>query len=284
MGNIFVKAATRAVLVLSVLVVAGIVVRQTKLLDRYFVYFPEREIVMTPGNVGLQYEDVFISASDGARLHGWFVPGESDLTLLWFHGNAGNISRRVENITLLHERLGANIFIFDYRGYGRSEGSPSEAGIYLDAEAAIEYLRSRQDVEDDKLVLFGRSLGGAVAIEMAARHSVCAMIVESTFTSVKAMARSAYPILSALFPVGAVLHSKYDSLSRIKDVRNPLIVMHGDQDEIVPFEMGQELYDAANEPKRFYAIEGAGHNDTYIAGGNAYFDVLKRFLEDAASD
>ena len=141
-----------------IILIVGFVARQTNLLDRYFLYFPEREIFLTPGNVGLVYEDVFISTSDGVKLHGWFVPGKSDLTLLWFHGNAGNISRRVDNIALLHERLGANIFIIDYRGYGRSEGSPSEQGLYLDAEAAIDYLRSREDVKDDRLVLFGRSL------------------------------------------------------------------------------------------------------------------------------
>lgn len=261
------------------IVIAGLVARQTNLLDRYFVYFPEREISLTPGNVGLVYEDVFISTSDGVRLHGWFVPGKSDLTLLWFHGNAGNISRRVDNIALLHEHLGANIFIIDYRGYGRSEGSPSEQGLYLDAEAAIEYLRSREDVKDDRLVLFGRSLGGAVAVEMATRHEVYALVVESTFTSVQAMAKSAHPVLSRFFPIGAVVRSKYDSLSKIKEVGSPILVIHGDRDEIVPYNMGQELYDAANEPKTFYSIEGSGHNDTYLVGGSAYFDTLRRFLE-----
>ncbi|MCH7745609.1 MAG: alpha/beta hydrolase [Chloroflexi bacterium] len=262
-----------------IILIVGFVARQTNLLDRYFLYFPEREIFLTPGNVGLVYEDVFISTSDGVKLHGWFVPGKSDLTLLWFHGNAGNISRRVDNIALLHERLGANIFIIDYRGYGRSEGSPSEQGLYLDAEAAIEYLRSREDVKDDRLVLFGRSLGGAVAVEMAVRHQVYALIIESSFTSVKAMAKGAHPVLSRLFPVGAVVRGKYDSLSKIKEVRSPVLVIHGNQDEIVPYIMGQELYDAANEPKTFYSIEGSGHNDTYIVGGNAYFDALRRFLE-----
>ncbi len=277
-----IRATMWTTLFVAGIVIVGFVARQTNLLDRYFVYFPEREISLTPGNVGLVYEDVFISTSDGVKLHGWFVPGNSDFTLLWFHGNAGNISRRVDNIALLHERLGANIFIIDYRGYGRSEGSPSEQGLYLDAEAAIEYLRSREDVKDDRLVLFGRSLGGAVAVEMAARHEVYALVVESTFTSVRAMAKSAHPILSRFFPVGAVVRSKYDSLSKIKDVSTPILVIHGAQDEIVPYNMGQELYDAANEPKTFYSIVGAGHNDTYIVGGSAYFDTLRRFIDGSA--
>ena len=276
------KATVRMALFMAGILIAGLVARQTGLLDRYFVYFPEREIFLTPGSVGLVYEDVFISASDGVKLHGWFIPGKSDFTLLWFHGNAGNISNRVDNIALLHERLGVNIFIIDYRGYGRSEGSPSEQGIYLDAEAAIEYLRSRDDVKDDRLVLFGRSLGGAVAVEMAARREVYALVMESTFTSVKAMARRSNPVLARIFPVGAVIRGKYDSLSKIKNVRSPILIIHGDQDEIVPYDMGQELYDAANEPKTFYSIEGSGHNDTYIVGGNAYYDALRDFLEGSA--
>lgn len=136
--------------------------REAGLLDRQFIFFPERELAQTPADLGLAYEDVFFHASDGVRLHGWFVPGEVDTTLVWFHGNAGNIGHRLDNLSLFHHRLKVNVFIFDYRGYGKSEGTISEQGSYMDADAAVEYVRSRRD---GRLILFGRSLGAAVAVE-----------------------------------------------------------------------------------------------------------------------
>ena len=271
-------------LVLAMLVTGGFAARQVGLLDRHFIFFPERELVANPGDMGLQYESVFFEASDGVQLHGWFVPGESGVTLLWFHGNAGNISHRVDNVAMLHRRVGASMFIFDYRGYGRSSGMTSEDGTYLDAEAAIDYLRSRTDAAvDQKLVLFGRSLGCAVAVEMAVRHKVHAIILESPFASIRDMARRAYPFL----PTGVLVRmvrARYDSISKIRSVHSPLMVLHGDRDDIVPIDTGRELYDAANEPKRFYVIEGAGHNDTYLVGGEPYLDALKAFIEDPAAE
>ena len=282
MRTTLVELARGAALALAVLLVAGILARQFSLLDRHFIFFPDRELALTPGDAGLEYEDARFSASDGVKLHGWFVPGKGDTTLVWFHGNAGNIGGRVDNILLLNQRLGVNVFIFDYRGYGQSEGKPSEKGTYLDAEAALAYLRSRQgSAPDEKLVLFGRSLGCAVAAEMATRHRVHGVILESPFTSIRAMARRTYPYL----PTGILvqfIQTRYDTLSKIKDVHSPLMVLHGDQDEMIPFEQGRELFDAANEPKRFYSIEGASHNDTYVVGGDAYFEALKRFVEDPA--
>lgn len=251
-------------------------------LDSQFIFSPERQIISTPAAVGLEYEDVFFSAQDGVTLHGWFVPGASDLTILWLHGNAGNISHRVDNLRLLNQKLGINVFIFDYRGYGQSEGTPSETGTYLDAEAATDYLRSRLD--DPRLRVFGRSLGAAIAVETARRRRVDAVILESPFTSVEAMNRRAHPVLSSFIPVGAIVQSRYDSLSKIGEVTCPILVMHGDQDVVVAFDMGKELFDAANEPKQFYTIEGAGHSDTYTVGGKAYFDAMARFLENPTGD
>ena len=270
----------RAALVLSILLVIGFTVWQTKLLDKQFIFFPERELVGAPVDVGLEYENVLFSTYDGVRLHGWFVPGESDTTLLWFHGNAGNIGHRIDNLLMLHQRLGVNVFIFDYRGYGLSEGSASEQGTYLDGEAALEHLRSQKGLDlGQEIVLFGRSLGCAVAVEMATRHNVRGVILESPFTSVHAMAERAYPHLPVrmLMPL---VQTRYDSLSKIKDVRSPVMVVHGDRDDIVPIDLGRDLFDAANGPKRFYTIEGAGHNDTYLVGGDAYFQALKEFLDD----
>ena len=260
--------------------IAGFSVRQTNLLDRQFIFFPEREMAGAPGAVGLEYEDVFFSTSDGVKLHGWFVPGESDTTLMWLHGNAGNISDRIDNLLMVHRRLGVNVFIFDYRGYGRSEGTASEKGTYLDAEAALEYLRSRSDVDlDNGLVLFGRSLGCAVAVELAIRHNFHGIILESPFTSVRAMVKRVYPYL----PVGLLMtlvQTRYDSLSKMKDVHSPVMVLHGDRDDTVPLDIGRKLFDAANDPKRFYVIQGASHNDTYLVGGEAYFEALKDFIEE----
>ncbi len=264
---------------LLALIVVGMVTRRIGLIDRFLVFFPERELVLTPGAAGLAYEDVFFTASDGVRLHGWFIPGTEATTWVWFHGNAGNISHRVENIALLRRHLGANIFIFDYRGYGQSEGHAEEEGTYLDAEAALAYLRSRQDVDPARLVLFGRSIGSAIAVELAARHQVLAVVLESPFTSIPALAQRLYPYLPASV-IALFMETRYNSLDRIRDVHAPLLVLHGDQDEIVPLDMGQELFEAANSPKRFHVIPGAHHNDAYIVGGEAYFQALRAFMED----
>ena len=284
MINALIKIARGIALAVLLLTVAGLVGWQTKLLDRYFIFFPERELVRTPGDVDVEHEDASFTTSDGVRLHGWFVPSQSDTTLVWFHGNAGNISHRLENLLMLQHRLGLNIFIFDYRGYGLSDGSPSEKGMYLDAEAALEYVISRPTAgADQRLVFFGRSLGAAVAVEMATRHQVDAVVLESPFTSVREMASRAYPFL----PAGLLVlpfRSRFDSLSKIGNVHSPVMVLYGDMDEIVPFKVGRKLYEAANGPKRFYAIEGASHNDTYFMGGSAYFDSLKDFIENPTGE
>ena len=266
-----------ALLAIGVTIV--LVARHTVLLDRYFIFFPDRELVQDPGDRGLDFEDIRFTTSDGVTLHGWYIPGRGGTTMLWFHGNAGNISHRVDNIEGLHERLGVAVFIFDYRGYGLSEGAPTEQGTYLDAEAALAYLRSREDVDPQKLALFGRSLGCAVAAELAIRHDVYAVVLESPFTSIPAMAKRAYPFLPG---VGSLVRTRYDTLAKVRDVRVPIMVVHGDQDEIAPFDMGQEVFEAARPPKRFYAVEGAGHNDTYEVGGALYYDALGEFLESPA--
>ena len=168
---------------------------RSSLIERYFIYFPEGELEEYPSALGLAFEDVFFVASDRVRLHGWFVPGKRDVTWLWFHGNGGNVSHRLENLRLLHDELGVSIFIFDYRGYGHSQGRPSEQGTYRDAEAAIRYVLSRQGTSPDRLVFFGRSLGAAIAVEMASRHLVHGLILESPFPSISYMARLMYPVL-----------------------------------------------------------------------------------------
>ena len=267
-------------LLVAVGVVIGVMVRQMSILDRFMVYFPDRHLYTTPAEAGLDYDDVFLTAADGVRIHAWHVPGESDTTLLWLHGNAGNISHRVDNIAALNSLTGLGVLIVDYRGYGLSEGSPSEKGLYLDAEAAFEHLVTDLGLKPvDDIVLFGRSLGVGVAAEMATRHAVRCVILESGFTSVISMAGASRPdwLVYALMPfVGA----RYDTLAKISRVKSPVMIVHGDRDEIVPFQMAEELFEAARDPKRFHVVKGAMHNDVYERGGTAYFQALREFIAD----
>ena len=272
-----VHLAVGGVVALALILAVGV----TDVLDRFFLYFPERELTATPSEAGLAYEDVSFTTEDGIRLHGWFVPGRGDVTWLWFHGNAGNISSRLGNLEQLHDRLGVNVFLFDYRGYGQSQGTPSERGLYLDAEAARAYLNSRGDVRSDRIVYFGRSLGGAVAVNLAVHQPAYGLILESTFPSISFVARQAYPVLPPWF-VRLILRARYDALSNIAGVAVPMLILHGDKDDVVPLDAGRRLFEAAREPKQFHVIPGAGHNDTYIVGGEPYFALLASFLEQLA--
>ena len=275
------RPAVKTLAVLLVLLVIAVGVRHMSFLDQMMVYFPERDLSAKPSDLGLAFEDVSLTAADGTKLRGWHVPGESRTTLLWLHGNAGNISHRVDNIAMLVRITGFGVFIIDYRGYGRSEGRPSEKGLYMDAEAAFEHMTTDLGLDpEEDIVLFGRSLGVGVAVEMATRHRVRSVVVESGFTSVREMSKSsgmgALSIL--LLPL---IDARYDSLSKIGSALSPVMVIHGDRDNMVPFEMAEKLFAAASEPKRFYPIPGASHNDTYVAGGEAYFEALREFVNES---
>lgn len=275
--------AALAILLIIAVATAALAARERIMLDNQFIFFPDRDVTRAPDDVGLHYEDAWFTATDGARLHGWFIPApgdESADTLVWFHGNAGNIADRIDNLLLLTRRLSVNVFIFDYRGYGNSDGKPSERGLYADGEASLAYLRERGDVDMNRLTLFGRSLGCAVAVELATRHPVKTVILESPFTSIDAMARRMRGRLTSLIPTSWLVRSKFDSLSKIGNIHSPILLLHGDKDDIVPIEMAHELFAAANAPKRFYPIAGAGHNDTVSIGGDAYFDALKEFISE----
>ena len=247
-------------------------------LEKFALFFPDRPLGATPRSEGLAYDDVRFPASDGVMLHGWLVPAPgARVTLVWFHGNAGNIGDRVHNIGLLHRVLGANVFIFDYRGYGQSQGSLadlSEEATYRDGKGALAYLRARPDVSATRLVYFGRSLGAAVAVELARAQPPAGLILETAFTTLEDVARVHYPFVPLWF-----LRTKYESLRKIPEVRVPLLILHGDRDEVVPLEQAKRLYAAANEPKQLYVVRGAEHNNTYVIGGAAYFDVWSRFLK-----
>jgi len=247
-------------------------------LEKFALYFPSRSIATTPQADGLAYEEVRFPATDGVTLHGWLVPAAgARTTVLWFHGNAGNIGDRVHNIGYLHRLLQANVFIFDYRGYGQSDGTRfdlSEEATYRDGAGAVAYLRSRPDLAHTRLVYFGRSLGAAVAVELARTDPPAGLILETTFTTLKDVARVHYPFVPLWW-----LQIKYETLHKMAEIRVPLLILHGDWDEVVPLEQAKQLLAAANEPKQLYVVHGARHNDTYIVGGKAYFDAWARFLQ-----
>jgi uncharacterized protein len=244
-------------------------------IEEKLIFHPSPAIERTPRDVGLQFHDLHFKASDGVELNAWFIPHrEARSTLVWFHGNAGNISHRVENIKLLHEKVKVNIFIFDYRGYGLSTGHISEDGTYLDGEAALEFVRKELGMPPERIILFGRSLGAAVAAEMANRFDSQALILESPFVSIRAMAGVVLPWL----PIGPLLRTRYDVQEKIRSIKTPLLVLHGDRDEVVPFEQGKLVFAAAPEPKKFFTIDGAGHNDTFLAGGERYYRQLEQFI------
>ena len=262
-------------------VIAGLAVVYAALLALVFflqsrlIYFPAREVAATPEARGLAFENVQLAAADGPTLDAWYVPVESARgTVLFCHGNAGNISHRLESIAIFHS-LGLGTLIFDYRGYGRSTGHPSEEGTYLDAEAAWRYLVEERKISPDRIVVFGRSLGAGVATWLAARRRVAALIAESAFTSVPDLAADLYPWL----PVRGLVHIKYDNLERIAHLELPILVVHSRDDEIIPFHHGQRLFDAASRHARLLEIHG-GHNDGFYTSGALYRDGLNRFVDE----
>ncbi len=252
---------------------AGLIMVPHKL-EQMFLYYPTRTIGETPAVIGLNYQDVFLVTDDRVKIHGWFVPCEGAAgTLLIFHGNAGNIGDRVPWIEMLH-KLGVNVFIIDYRGYGKSEGEPFEEGLYQDARAAGDWWVKERQSRGEKLILFGESLGGAVAVRLAAEVFPAGIILQSTFTSAWDMAKTMMP-LGLLQPL---INVHFDSVKTIAQVACPKLMIHGDRDEIVPFRLGKRLFEAAPPPKSFYVVPGAGHNDLLWIAGSEYSRQLKMFL------
>lgn len=238
------------------------------------VFFPDTAIEQTPVDLNLPFEDIWFTSSDAVRLHGWLIPASSpDYLLLFCHGNAGNISHRLDNVRLLHNR-GISVFIFDYRGYGRSQGRINEKGFYLDSEAAYEVARKWAEQNEAKLVVFGRSLGGIAATHLGATKHCDGLILESTFTNMGAMARAHYPLPFA----ESLLKHRLNAVDQIIEVRIPKLFFHGDKDRIVPIKLGRKLFEAAPNPKEFVVLPGAGHNDTYFVGGKDYFKKIERFF------
>ena len=244
------------------------------LMQHKFVYYPVREISCTPAEIGLDFESVDLATSDGLKLTGWYVPApDSRFTVLFCHGNGGNIMHRLDSISTFYN-LGLSCLIFDYRGYGRSQGKPSEQGTYLDAAAAYKWLTEQKKVPPDNIILFGRSLGGCIAAHLARTAEPKALVIESTFTSYVDMGKKFYPYM----PVRWFARFSYNAVDYIRDVRCPVMIIHSANDELVPFEFGHKLYQTASEPKRFVEIFGS-HNDGFIVSGDIYGRAWAEWLE-----
>ncbi|MDH5642126.1 MAG: alpha/beta hydrolase [Nitrospira sp.] len=251
------------------------------LLDQFFVYHPEpwqdREWARLSG---LPLEDVWFQSIDGVRLFGWYVEAQADRpVVLWCHGNAGNIIHRLDNLKYLYQ-MGLSVFLFDYRGYGKSQPSGlSEKGLYQDAIGAYDYLTRIRNIRSERIVLFGRSLGSTVAGELAAQRPAFGLILESSFPSIEAVARFHYGGL----PVHWLLGAQFRLIDRLPYLSLPKLIIHGDKDDIIPIELGRQVYEAAKPPKDWYIITGADHNNTYQVGGMAYFHRLGEFIKKALS-
>jgi uncharacterized protein len=256
----------------SVLIGFLLILLVMMLFEEKLIFFPAKYPAGRWDPVGLEFEDAEFSASDGVRLHGWYVPHPRPrAVVLISHGNGGNLSHRDDLLRALH-RLGAASMIYDYRGYGRSEGTPNEKGVLLDGKAAAAWLAGRSSTSESQLVQFGESLGGAVAVHLAAQVGARGLILENTFSSLADVGAYHYPWL----PVRLLMQSKFDSVRTISKYRGPVLQIHGDADTVIPIEIGRRLHAAANEPKEFIVAPGVDHNDPR---SHAVYEAIDRFFD-----
>ena len=265
---------------ITLLALAAAVLGSAGLLGRlvdWFVFQPSPGRDLRPEEIGLAGEELWLRSEDGVALHAFFLPAPgASRALLFLHGNAGNASHRLPNAAEL-VRLGTHVLLLDYRGYGLSEGSPSEGGVYADARAGLAYLREFRGLPEERIVVFGRSLGAAVAVELARDRTLAGLVLESAFTSAADVARGIYGPLG-----GLIARGRFDVAQKIAQVRCPLLFFHGDRDDIINLELGRRLFELAPDPKAFEIIPGAGHNDTTAVGGRTYFARIGRFLDQVA--
>ncbi len=245
------------------------------MLDQFFLYHPRPLADKRWASMSqLPLEDVWFHAADGTRLFGWFLQSSSQAPLfLWCHGNAGNISDRLSDLIRFF-RLGFSVFLFDYRGYGKSDGYPSEGGLYKDVLGAYAYITMVRRYPASKVVVFGRSLGAAVAGYLGGQRSLAGVVLESSFPSVEEMARTHYFGL----PAHWLIQANFNLLLWVKEIRRPILVIHGDRDRVVPLRLGEQVYRQANRPKYFYKVPGGGHNDMATVGGPKYFNQINNFV------
>jgi fermentation-respiration switch protein FrsA (DUF1100 family) len=243
-----------------------------------FIYYPTDDFAVLPDQVGLSCEDVWIDVSPTEQINGWYIAGRPDKrTVLFLHGNGGNIGHRLPHLQFL-QSLGVSVLIIDYRGYGRSKGKPSEENFYADASASYQWIVKTKGVGPDRIILFGESIGGGVAANLAATSPCAGLILESSFTSIGDMARRVF----AFLPTGLLLRSKYNTLEKLGKLTCPVLVTHSPEDDIVPFEMGQKLYAEAKPPKAFVRLYG-GHNDRDYVNQPEYRQAVEAFLNDPAA-
>ena len=241
--------------------------------ERSNLYYPTRKLHGNPSDLGMKYEDVYFNAEDGTKLHGWFLPEKNaDFTILLCHGNAGNVSDRLMILSIL-KKIPVQILIFDYRGYGLSQGTPDEKGFYKDAKAAYNHLIDR-GIDQNKIVPFGRSLGVAVATNLCSYAQVAGVILDSGFTSTPDLAAKIYPFL----PVKLFMKTRYNSLELVPDINVPKLFIHSWNDEIIPFSHAESLYKAAAEPKKLLKIRGS-HNEAFVESEKDFKKGIKEFLQ-----
>jgi fermentation-respiration switch protein FrsA (DUF1100 family) len=260
-------------LVATFAVVWAAVLALASLLQDRLLYFPVRRLEASPAAYGLRSEELRLTASDGVRLHGWWIRGGGERVVLLFHGNAGNVSHRLDRAKLFVERLKVDLWLVDYRGYGLSDGKPSEAGLYRDGLAIYDAARER-GFPPERIVLLGESLGCAVAVEVALARPCSGLALETPFLSVPALARRHYP-----FVPGLLIRARYDAGSRIGRIAAPKLIVAAERDEIAPVSHARRLFDLARPPKELFVVPGAGHNDAYATGGEKYLEVWRRFLD-----
>jgi fermentation-respiration switch protein FrsA (DUF1100 family) len=269
-----IKGTLINVLIISVigylLILIILYLRQASLL-----YYPTKEIFQTPKDIGLDFEELNLKTSDGVNISAWYIPAKDERgAILMCNGNAGNISYRIDLIHIFNS-LNLSILIFDYRGYGRSEGSPTEKGTYLDAEAVWDYLINIRHYPATKIILYGQSLGGAIAAEMALRHKPAALIIESGFKSVPELGAKFFPFI----PVKLISRFHYSTIEKINKIDCPKLIIHSTDDEIVPYSHGVALFEKARGPKEFLKIKG-DHNEGFLISGKIYTDGLDRFISE----
>lgn len=257
-------------------ITAVIVLVLLRLFERHLVFFPSKmsgHDAPAPRMFGMRVEEVWLQTSDGVALHGWYVSHDSAIaSLLMAHGNAGNVSDRAHWLARLHEQVPVHLFMFDYRGFGRSAGSPSEGGCYRDAEAAYDWLKKK--TPHAPIIAHGHSLGGAVVIELALRRPLAGLIIESSFTHARDMAR----LMFGPLPVHWLASMKWASVDKVPRLTMPKLFIHGEADNVIPFALGRKLYESAAPPKQFLALAGVDHNDTFVNGGEKYYAGIRDFI------
>lgn len=250
----------------------GVIYGYIKYMELRGIFYPVKQIEITPKFIDTNFDDIYIKTQDHITINGWFIPYDSaKYTLLFFHGNAGNIGNRLEKIKMLRE-TGLNIFIIDYRGYGRSEGKPFEKGLYCDAKAAYEYLLHTRGIPPGKIILYGESLGAAIAIDLAAKSEIKAIILEGAFSCGKDMGKEIFPFLPAFF-----FNNTYSSFKKIKTVKAAKLFLHSKEDEIVPFALSKKLFDSSPGEKFFTELSGS-HNEAFLYSKNKYLSAISKFI------